>query len=283
MHTLIGAPVLGFDLTRLPGGSATAGILTALLGFDTAGMAALASWVRTAPARLAHARHRAEAGEANRPPVSRLVGLDPEALERAPIGNLSTLLHCVRTDVLVPDYGNGEDGPVDGDLVEVVCDAIRASYLSELVSAQDRRTLSARWVSLRRLLPEPGGTRPWSPSVEALLTRVRGVTRTESAALLAAAERMRSERRDWASAMHSATWAVHLSDRVRSTAAAQFELVQAVDVAGIPVGDRAAGVWNVLSGAVQALSVRDMVDGSTAHELLVPCLAALGPGWLSLD
>jgi hypothetical protein len=54
-------------------------------------------------------------------------------------------------------------------------------------------------------------------------------------------------------------------------------LVQAVDKAGIPVAERAAGVWNLLSGAVQALTVRDVLDGPTLYRLLDPVVTALGP------
>jgi hypothetical protein len=57
-------------------------------------------------------------------------------------------------------------------------------------------------------------------------------------------------------------------------------LVQAVDTAAIPLADRAGGVWNMLSGAVQALVVRDLLDTATAHRLLAPVVAALGPSWL---
>ena len=76
--------------------------------------------------------------------------------------------------------------------------------------------------------------------------------------------------------MHSASWAAYLSDRVRTAAAAQMLLVQAIDTAAIPLADRAGGVWNMLSGAVQALVVRDLLDTSTAHRLLAPVVAALG-------
>jgi hypothetical protein len=80
--------------------------------------------------------------------------------------------------------------------------------------------------------------------------------------------------------VHSASWAAYLSDRVRTAAAAQMLLVQAIDTAAIPLADRAGGVWNMLSGAVQALVVRDLLDTATAHRLLAPVVAALGPAWL---
>jgi hypothetical protein len=54
-------------------------------------------------------------------------------------------------------------------------------------------------------------------------------------------------------------------------------LVRAVDDAGIPVAHRAAGAWNLLSGAVQALVVRDMLGTDVVERLIGPFLAALGP------
>ena len=64
----------------------------------------------------------------------------------------------------------------------------------------------------------------------------------------------------WSGAVHSASWAAYLSDRVRTAAAAQLLLVQALDNGVVPVAERAGGVWNLLSGAVQALVVRDLLD-----------------------
>ena len=48
-----------------------------------------------------------------------------------------------------------------------------------------------------------------------------------------------------------------------------------IDTAAIPLADRAGGVWNMLSGAVQALVVRDLLDTATA------CTGLLAPGWLT--
>jgi hypothetical protein len=49
----------------------------------------------------------------------------------------------------------------------------------------------------------------------------------------------------------------------------------------VPVADRAAGAWSLLSGAVQALVVRDLLDTDTTHRLLSAYLLALGPGGLA--
>jgi hypothetical protein len=94
------------------------------------------------------------------------------------------------------------------------------------------------------------------------------------------AEDARRNAGGWSPAVHSASWAAYLSDRVRTAAAAQMLLVQAIDTAAIPLADRAGGVWNMLSGAVQALVVKDLLDTATGHRLLAPVVGALGPGWL---
>jgi hypothetical protein len=73
---------------------------------------------------------------------------------------------------------------------------------------------------------------------------------------------------------------VYLADRLRPAAAAQLMLVQAVEDGGVPVAERAAGIWNMLSGAIQALVVRDLLDAATIHRLLNPYLSAVGPAGL---
>jgi hypothetical protein len=99
-------------------------------------------------------------------------------------------------------------------------------------------------------------------------------------ALTEAADRLRADGADWAAAMHSLTWAVHMSGRVRAAATVQLRLVQAVDLAGISLAARAEGAWNLLSGAAQALVVRDLADTDSAALLLSPTIPALGAGWL---
>jgi hypothetical protein len=116
--------------------------------------------------------------------------------------------------------------------------------------------------------------------VSALLDRLRSLRPNDLRRLVASAEDARRNAGGWSPAVHSASWAAYLSDRVRTAAAAQMLLVQAIDTATIPLADRAGGVWNMLSGAVQALVVRDLLDTATAHRLLAPVVAALGPAWL---
>jgi hypothetical protein len=117
--------------------------------------------------------------------------------------------------------------------------------------------------------------------VSALLDRVRSMPAADVERLAREGEDARVKTGGWSPAVHSASWAAYLSDRTRTAAAAQLLLVQAVDEAALPLSARAGGGWNLLSGAVQALVVRDLLDTATADRLLCPVAAALGPvtGW----
>lgn len=286
MYSLISAPVLGFDLARLAGGAATAEILVAAMGLSPWQLGEFADHLPPDSADLIRARSAARRAAAERRAVRDLPHEEPHRalalLERAPIGSLDALLHCLRTDVLgLPADGAGV---IDGDarVAAVLADAVSASYLRDLLSDVDRRVLAANWLAMRRRIgPHEPDLGPQRRSLERLLRRVATLSAAEVRALHAVADRVRSGGANWPSAMHSITWGVYLADRVRPAAVAQFLLVQAVDLAGMPVADRAAGVWNMLSGTVAALVVRDLADSDSAHELLVPCLSALGPGWLA--
>src|SRR5687767_13034391 len=104
MYSLVSAPVLGFDLTRLDGGSATAEVLLRALVLTSEDLPALAErlpadglrtelWleVQQAETRLPSVRNLGEFAE-----TARVLGI----VERAPIGTVGSLLHLVRHDVL---------------------------------------------------------------------------------------------------------------------------------------------------------------------------------------
>ncbi|HKS99695.1 MAG TPA: hypothetical protein VJT31_09225, partial [Rugosimonospora sp.] len=165
----------------------------------------------------------------------------------------------------------------------LLCDAAVSTYLRDHLTETVRRGLSAGWVAAVRRLPTaaPVDLGPHHYAVSALLQRLGTVRAEDVRRLERAAEDSRRHPGGWSSSVHSATWAAYLSDRVRTAAVAQLLLVQAIDIGALPLATRAGGVWNVLSGAVQALVVRDLLDTSTAHRLLAPVLAALGPAWLT--
>jgi len=289
MYSLVSAPVLGFDLTRLAGGSATAEVVLRGLRLQTDDLPILAErlpdegvrgplWVEVESAAR---RMPSLKGVSKEDPASSLA-----LVERAPIGSVDALLTCLRYDVMSWTWtGAGRDArqtEAAASATALLCDAAVASYLREVLDEDTRRRLGAGWVAAMRKLPvgAPIDLGPHHYTVSALLDRLRSLRSADMNRLASSAEDARRNAGGWSPAVHSASWAAYLSERVRTAAAAQMLLVQAVDTADVPLADRAGGVWNMLSGAVQALVVRDLLDTSTAHRLLAPVVAALGPAWL---
>ena len=305
MYSLVSAPVLGFDLVRLPGGSAVADVLLRGLALTVSDVEIVASgwsadWDRidlwqdvqaAAQQRQALRDRSAAYAEVAADPAAELAGA-LTVIESCPLGTIDGLLHCVRYDVLdwtwhpvgrVPRQrpsiaSPGEQSEPANQATSVLCDAVAASYLRELLPDQTRRKLGAPWVSVSRALPEREiDLGPQHAAIIEVLSRIEALPNSDVERLTRAAESTRRGLADWAPAVHSASWAVFLSSRVRAAAAAQLLLVQAIDTAGVTLTARAGGVWNLLSGAVQALVVRDLLDSTTVHRLVDPYLAALGP------
>ena len=289
MYSLVSAPVLGFDLTRLSGGSATAEVLLRGLRLQASDLPVLAERLPDEGAR-GPLWVEVESAARRMPSLKGMSKEDPASslalVERAPIGSVDALLTCLRYDVMAWTWtGTGRDAQqteTAAAATALLCDAAVASYLREVLDDDSRRRLGAGWVAAMRKLPvgAPIDLGPHHYTLSALLDRLRSLRSTDLSRLITSSEDARRNAGGWSPAVHSASWAAYLSDRVRTAAAAQMLLVQAVDTAAIPLADRAGGVWNMLSGAVQALVVRDLLDTSTAHRLLAPVVAALGPAWL---
>jgi hypothetical protein len=289
MYSLVSAPVLGFDLTRLSGGSATADVMLRALRLQTGDLSLLAERLPDEGVR-GPLWVEVESAARRMPSLKNMSKDDPAGslalVERAPIGSVDALLTCLRYDVMAWTWqGTGRDAQQSetaSAATALLCDAAVASYLREVLDDETRRRLGAGWVAAMRKLPvgAPIDLGPHHYAVSALLDRLRSLRPNDLSRLNASSEDARRNTGGWSPAVHSASWAAYLSDRVRTAAAAQMLLVQAVDTAAVPLADRAGGVWNMLSGAVQALVVRDLLDTSTAHRLLAPVVAALGPAWL---
>jgi hypothetical protein len=289
MYSLVSAPVLGFDLTRLGGGSATAEVILRALRLGLGDLPVLAERLPDEGVR-GPLWVEVESAARRMPTLKSLKEQDPASslalVERAPIGSVDSLLTCIRYDVMAWTWhGTGRDAQQSeaaSAATALLCDAAVASYLREVLDETTRRMLGAGWVAALRKLPvgAPIDLGPHHYVVSALLDRLRSIRPRDLARLVASADDARRNAGGWSPAVHSASWAAYLSDRVRTAAAAQMLLVQAMDTAAIPLADRAGGVWNMLSGAVQALVVRDLLDTATAHRLLAPVVAALGPSWL---
>ena len=289
MYSLVSAPVLGFDLTRLDGGSATAEVMLRGLRLSIGDLSILAERLPSEDVR-GPLWVEVESAARRMPSLKGMSKDDPAGslalVERAPIGSVDALLTCLRYDVMSWTWqGKGRDAQQSeaaAAATALLCDAAVGSYLREVLDEDSRRRLGAGWVAAMRKLPAgaPIDLGPHHYAISSLLDRLRSLGPKELSRLVASAEDARRNTGGWSPAVHSASWAAYLSDRVRTAAAAQMLLVQAVDIAAIPLADRAGGVWNMLSGAVQALVVRDLLDTSTAHRLLAPVVAALGPAWL---
>jgi hypothetical protein len=299
VYSLVSAPVLGFDLTRLDGGSAAGHVLLRALAFTADDLEVLADaaaddWNRIGlwqdVETAARARHERAALATASSASSDSSAVPPEVLdptgaltllERTPIGTVDGLLHCVRHDVLDWTWRRHPAGLVQlksaARAASVLCDAAVAAYLRDMLPESTYRRLVAPWESVASHLPERRvDLGPQSAAVTAFIDRVRAMTPADLRRLIAASEVARTGSTDWSGAVHSASWAVFIAGRTRAAAAAQFLLVDAVDRAAIPVADRAGGCWNLLSGAVQALVVRDVLDSATLYRLLDPVIAAFG-------
>src|SRR3712207_2513975 len=107
MYSLVSAPILGFDLSRIQGGSAVADILLRGLALTKSDIDILAGaaggvsgWTRIAlwqdVDEAARKRQTARDASVDGGDLAAALAL----LERAPIGTVDGLLHCVRYDVL---------------------------------------------------------------------------------------------------------------------------------------------------------------------------------------
>jgi hypothetical protein len=287
VYSLVSAPVLGFDLVRLGGGAATAEILLRSLRLTSADLAVVAAELPGDDVRgrlwldVADAAHRLPSLRAATAPAQLL-----DIVTSAPIGNLDALLRLLRHDIMAWTWTGGpptSQDPVAERATAVLCDAAAATYLGDVLAAPARRRLAGAWVAAMRRLPAlaPVDLGPHHPAAGALLDLVGTARPADAGRLVRAADAGRADAAAWSTAVHSASWAAYLAGRVNTAATAQLLLVQAVDSGDIPRADRAGGVWNLLSGAMHALVVRDLLDAATAHRLLTPVVAALGAGWLT--
>jgi hypothetical protein len=216
--------------------------------------------------------------------MSRLVeaGRVSEALrlvERAPMAGLADLLACVSNEVFDWTWeGRGEDRSQPAEAataVAVVCDAVVAAYHPASLRDGLARQLIEPWATAQATLPRRRlRLGPAHDDVAGLLAALARLGPDGHLRLLDAAREARS-RGGWAKAMHSASWAVHLSGRVRPAAAAQLRAVRVLADADVPVADAAGGTWNLVSGAVQATVVQDLLDGASARLLLDPVAGLL--------
>jgi hypothetical protein len=290
-YSLVSAATLGFDLVRLPAGRSVATVLLAGLGADAASLTSVAAVhpgrglargergvlaVRSRKARelaasVPHMRGVA-AGAAAGDRTAVLVA----QLERGTIGDAPTLERLLRDDVLGHEHP-ARDLLSEEELAEaadVLADAALGHWAAGVLPPLVRRELTGPF---DRALDQGAVT---APPVDAglaeLLDAVRGLDAPGRAAWRAAVDEGRADHRPWATAMHEASWAGHVSGRTRTLAVAQLHAVQAFLDGGFDLHDGAAGVWNALAGCVQGTAVADMLDEASLSVLQAPWMRVSG-------
>ena len=288
-YTLVSAATLGFDLVRLPAGRAVAEVLLAGLAADAESLASVAG---LHPARgrdleqrgvLAVRARRARELAVAVPSVRSAADAGDRAavlvaqLERGTIGDAPTLERLLRDDVLGPDHqGMADLAPEVGtEAADVLADAALGHWAAEVLPPLVRRELVApfaRALTEGLLAVPPVGVDlgPAADDLATLLSAVGDLDDAGRARWRAAVDEGRAEHRPWATAMHEASWAAHVSGRTRSLATAQLHAVLAFRDGGFSTSDGAAGVWNAVAGCVQGMAMADLLDEGSLAVLRAP-------------
>jgi hypothetical protein len=295
-YSLVSAATLGFDLVRLPAGRSVAEVLLTGLNADVPVVERLAA---AHPGREATAEHRGVLAVRSRrarelasgvPHVSGVAGRAAatggadrtavlvDQLERGMIGNAPTLERLLREDVLGDEHAAvaSLDEEVRGEAADVLADAAVGFWAAEVLPPLVHRELTAAYHRAAVPwggLPDLGAA---TTGLEELLTAIAGSGGAARGAWRAATDDGRAEHRPWASAMHDACWAAHVSGRTRTLAAAQLHAVRAFLDGGFDGRDGAHGVWNAVAGCVQAVVMGDLLDEASLAVLRAPWLRVAG-------
>jgi hypothetical protein len=295
-YTLVSAATLGFDLVRVPAGRAVADVLLAALQADDVALAALAAAhparglerdqrltlaVRSRRAReMAVAVPNVRSAAAGAGAAGDRAAVLVEQLEQGTIGDAPTLERLVREDVLGPEHPAA--GRVDPDLLDeaadVLADAAIGYWAAGVLPPLVRRELTASFDRVADTAPTAGpeGLALGAAGTElvAFLDALRASDDAGRARWRAAVDEGRAERRPWATAMHEASWAAHVSGRTRLLATAQLHAVQAFVDGGFDRHDGAAGSWNAVAGCVQGIVMDDLLDERALTVLRAPLTRA---------
>jgi hypothetical protein len=111
---------------------------------------------------------------------------------------------------------------------------------------------------------------PASGQLLDLLADLRALGDDGRTAWRVAVDAGRDAHRPWATAMHEASWAAHVSGRTRTLATAHLFAVHAFLDAGFDGRDGASGVWNAVAGCVQGTAMADLLDARSLAVLTSP-------------
>lgn len=275
-YSVVGGPALGFDLARLSGGEQVAGVLRAALAASPDELALLAARHPGPAAWIDWSRACAEASAADEAPGDPVDQDDRTLLRRLEtglLGDVHALDRLVRSDLLDWTWLHAGpvavQDPVAGDAADVLVAAAAAGYLRDRLPADLRRAMGAPFVGAG--LPAPDATDvPGVDGVGEMLTVIasadEGVRRTWRGVV----DALRVHTAQWAPAMHRATWALSMSDRLRLGLDVHLAGVAAFRRGGFTPRDAAYGVWNAVAGVLQARVVGDLLPSAEADVLLRP-------------
>jgi len=285
--SLVSAPVLGFDLVRHPAGAQLAETLLRSLTFgphDLAQAATISDQVSPA-ARQALTEARAWLGAGSlrgsalqpEPAAegSSQLGVMIASLRRSMINDLDDLDTLLAKDILAWAADAKADGTVTASQLAVtrqlVLDALAADWVDGL-APRLQAELRAGFLELSgRIGPRRYDLGPCLAGVQDVLDRLAGLGADGRSRLREVNGLLGSSGSAWAEAVHEASWAAFTTGRIRTAATAQFRAVQAFIAGGLTAADGAEGVWNLISGHVQASVVADVLPQET--------LTLLGRGW----
>ena len=289
-YSVVGAPALAFDLARLPGGGQVSGVLRAALAAEGPELERLAAAHPGLATRMTWQQARDEAAEPGDGSDGRLqqalslagAALDEAAagetkllrrLETGLLGDPQALDRLVRREILdwtwLHHDATSVQDPVAAEAADVLVDAALSGYLRERLPEAARRAMAVPF--LRAGVPSRDATvANGVPEVDHVLTVLSSADEGVRQRWRAVVDELRVHTTHWAPAMHQATWALSLTERLRPACDAQLAGVIAFARAGFTARDAAYGVWNALSGVLQATSVGDLLPAADADVLLRP-------------
>lgn len=292
VYSLVNAPTIGYDLARLPTGAAVATVLLEALAvyspsgeqadlsaFDASAVAdprRAAAWLEvsalTPEAKLGEALAAAKQVVDDAERTRQLGQFQSQALEpvmaglaSSYFGGLDDLVRFARLDLL-------EGAPVH--VVAMASDALAAAYGGRRLPDDARHLLGGPWIAATRSLPAiPADLGPFAAEVGRVLDKLPLLTGPQAVVLVEASCALEA---DWSRRMHDAAWAAYLSGRLRPAASAQFQAVRGLRAAGVDPAMAARGVWNAVSGCLQAVVLHDLLDEVTYGVLVGPWETAMG-------
>lgn len=281
-YSLVGAPAVGFDLARLPGGARVAAVLRTALLADARDLSLLAvrhpGAARTSWQEACDGVGTTSVGQALRD-VAPTLG-DPVAagavlreLEGSLLGDVAALRRLVSYDLLDHTWIHSGalrvQDPEGARAAEVLSDCAVAAYLGTALPDATRRAMALPFMGARLVVRDESVPCP-VPGLEAPFEQLLRADEDVRTAWRSVVDAQRGRTAAWAPAMHRATHTLHLTDRLRTAFDAQMAAVTVFARAGFTARDAAYGAWNALSGVVQATVVGDALPRADADVLLAP-------------